>query len=68
MATEKSQQLNSAAKKQVHLRSNKTMAMHIGNNNTIKNSVIAGYMGIFIRLVDGNNQAEKTAMSLEVVR
>lgn len=44
------------------------MAMHIGNNNTIKNSVIVGYMGIFIRLVDGNNQAEKTAMSLEVVR
>ena len=44
------------------------MAIHIGNNNTIKNSVIAGYKGILIRLFDGNKQSEKSAMLGEVVR
>ena len=44
------------------------MAIHIGNNNTIKNSVIAGYKGILIRLFDGNNEAEKATMFQEAVR
>ena len=38
------------------------MAIHIGNNNTIKNSVITDYKGTFICFVSGNNEAEKAAM------
>ena len=44
------------------------MAIHIGNNNTIKKSVIADYKGTFICLVDGNNEAEKAAMFREAIR
>ena len=35
---------------------------------TITNSHVANYKGTYIRLVDGNNEAEKSAMFKEAIR